>query len=125
MTATGTNSGRPKRNVFVTRSRRHGPRWADYGAISFDFTPLTDGGPFVLFRIVSQRGAAGSLPTGKRTGGGSRGLRRERRLSTERARRGWGLPRVRRLLRDLCARTANGDSRALRYELAVGRQEAP
>ncbi|MBP7683886.1 MAG: hypothetical protein KBB95_18405 [Deltaproteobacteria bacterium] len=132
----GPNSGRPKRNVFVTRSQDGtgyvGALGDDYGAISFDFTPLTDGGPFVLFRIeVSQRGAAGSLcqpASALAAGAGLEGCDANdvyppSAPAADGAYHACVDYSDGRVISAHC--TDNGDSRALRYELAVGRQEAP
>lgn len=132
----GPNSGRPKRNLLVTPTQTGPGTVAElgdgYGGISFDFTPLTPGGPFVLFHVaISQRGAGGNLcepASALATGTGLEGCdRNDPYLPSAPAEDGAFHACVDhgggRVLSAHCA--VNGESRSLRYELAVGREEAP
>lgn len=134
--AVGPNTGRPQRTVSVMRTQNGqgyvGELGDDYGSIQFVFTPLTEGGPFVLFRIeVSQRSASGSLcqpaaPLAAGTGLEGCDANDVYRPSAPAADGSFHACINHTNNRVLTVRcSTSGDSRSLRYELAVGRQEAP
>ena len=134
--AMGPNTGRPQRTVNVTRTQNGqgyvGELGDDYGSIRFVFTPLTDGGPFVLFQVeVSQRGTTGNVcqpaaPLAAGTGlegCDANDVYRPSAPGADGAFHACVNHTDGRVLFVHCS-TA-GDSRMVRYELAVGRQEAP
>ena len=64
--ARGPNSGRLTRTVNVVRKTNVdgwiGELGENYGSVRFSFTPMTDGGPYVLYGVdVSQIGTSGTV----------------------------------------------------------------